>query len=123
MHDFHASYSAEGWQAILLNAALGLIVIGCFVIAFQFYLARRPHNGHTLAIEGQYLRSRARRAFLQLLLIFLFSGVSGYLPRLIAFPMPLFVATHVLLAAATWWYILSRQAVVIAEAMSSRDRP
>jgi hypothetical protein len=125
MHSFEAHYSATGWPAVVLHAAIALIIVGYLIIAFQFWLAKKSHgSGAPMAgVSAVFLRERAGRAFMQLLVIFILCGLSGYVPRLISVPINLFILTHVLLAAAAWRYILSRQAVIIAVAMSSRDRP
>ena len=124
LHSFSTNYSVDGWPAVALQFSLVIIVLGYLVIAFQFWLARKHKPaGSTSPLNREELQHRARRAFLQLMLIFIFCAISGYFPRLIHFEDWLFVGVHLVLASATWWYILSRQAEIIAEAMSTYDRP
>jgi hypothetical protein len=122
----HAHYDLVGLPAFLMQIFLVGIVLGYLLIAWQFWQAatwsKRPSIKAVAADDG-LITSRARTAFFQLLLIFVFCSCSGYLPRLISFPLQLFFWMHAALFAATWWFVLSRQAVVIAEAMSRHAIP
>lgn len=107
--DFHASYTIPGWPGFAMQVFLVGIILGYHIIAWQFWRNVKAATG------------RAAIAFFQLVAIFLFCSYAGYGPRLVQVPDWLFVVFHGLLFFATWWYVLSRQAAVIAEAMSRND--
>lgn len=114
MEDMHSHYVIDGpisgpWMSFMLAG----IIIGYLVIAYQFAVTRRKLNrGEFIKVDGH-----PAVAFRQLMYIFIFCSLSGYMPRLIDFPEWLMIVIHSLLFIFTWSYILSRQAVVIAGAL------
>lgn len=85
---------------------LALIACGYVVISFQFYLAAKGTED-----------SHGRRSLALLLGIFVLCALAGYVPRLIGLPGWFEVAVHVLLAALTWWFILTNQAAHIMRSL------
>lgn len=124
MHaDFHASYTIPGFFGFAIQVFLVGIIFGYLLIAWQFWNASKPIAARPMArVDAELLEERARTAFKQLMLIFILCSMSGYIPRLVKVPDWAFVFLHGSLFFATWWYVLSRQAVVIAEAMARHDR-
>jgi hypothetical protein len=82
-------------QNFLIDSLLIIIIVAYLGIAFQFWTRRRGTAG------------RATTALGQLVVIFVFCALCGYLPRLVALPEALLVAAHVVLAAAAWAYFFS----------------
>ena len=104
MHDHMPNLVFDGILLTIIIAYLG--------IALQFWARRRsaPAGG------------RATSALNQLVVIFVFCAVCGYLPRIAPIPaLPLLVA-HVVLACAAWAYLLSRQVDRLSLAVDGADR-
>jgi hypothetical protein len=82
-------------QSFLIDSLLVIIIVAYLGIAFQFWTRRRGTAG------------RATTALGQLVVIFVFCALCGYLPRLVALPEALLVAAHIVLAASAWAYFFS----------------
>jgi glycerol-3-phosphate acyltransferase PlsY len=82
-------------QNFLIDSLLVIIIVAYLGIAFQFWTRRRGTAG------------RATTALGQLVVIFVFCALCGYLPRLVALPEALLISAHVVLAAAAWAYFFS----------------
>lgn len=85
------------------------IVTGYIVIAWQF---RALHDA----------TSRAARSLKLMIATFLLCAMSGYIPTLLAragvdYPHWAHLATHGLLVASTWAFILTRQAEELRKAL------
>ena len=103
MHGAHGSN-------VLLDALLLIIIMAYFGIAFQFWTRRRSTTG------------RATTALAQLVVIFIFCAICGYLPRLIDVPMPLLLLAHMVLAASAWTYLFAGQVDRLSVAVDFADR-
>ena len=99
----------EHQGTFVLDALLLIIITAYLGIAFQFWTRRRLVNG------------RATTALAQLVVIFVFCAVCGYLPRLIAVPMPLLLLAHFILAASAWAYLFSGQVDRLSVAVDYAD--
>lgn len=86
---------AADQQSFLIDSLLVIIIIAYLGIAFQFWTRRRGTAG------------RATTALGQLVVIFVFCALCGYLPRLVALPEALLIAAHVVLATSAWAYFFS----------------
>jgi hypothetical protein len=97
----------------ILNGLLITIIIAYLAIAYQFWTRRRGAEG------------RATRALGQLVVIFVFCAVCGYIPRLVAIPAEVLLVAHAVLAAAAWAYMLSGQVdrLVLATDFADLDSP
>jgi hypothetical protein len=97
----------------ILNGLLITIIIAYLAIAYQFWTRRRGAEG------------RATRALGQLVVIFVFCAVCGYIPRLISIPAEVLLVAHAVLAAAAWAYMLSGQVdrLVLATDFADLDSP
>ena len=95
--------------SFVLDALLLIIITAYLGIAFQFWTRRRLVNG------------RATTALAQLVVIFVFCAICGYLPRLIAVPMPLLLLAHFVLAASAWAYLFSGQVDRLSVAVDYAD--
>ena len=84
------------------------IIIAYFVIAWQF-------RGLWKKTESK--KAKAKFGLALLIAVFVLCSLSGYLPRVVSIPILLQDASHVILAVASWWFILTRQAARIAEAL------
>jgi hypothetical protein len=93
----------------LLDGLLVTIIVAYLGIAYQFWTRRREAQG------------RATRALVQLVVIFVFCAVCGYVPRLLEIPAPLLLAAHAVLAVAAWAYMLSGQIDRLALAVDFAD--
>lgn len=93
----------------VLDGLLLTIIIAYLGIAFQFWTRRRGTNG------------RATRALGQLVVIFVFCAICGYLPRLIGIPALLLLAAHAVLAFAAWAYWLTGQVDRLSLAVDHAD--
>jgi hypothetical protein len=82
-------------QSVLIDSLLIIIIVAYLGIAFQFWTRRQGTAG------------RATRALGQLVVIFVFCAMCGYLPRLVALPEALLVSAHLVLAGAAWAYFFS----------------
>jgi hypothetical protein len=82
-------------QSFLIDSLLVIIIIAYLGIAFQFWTRRRGTAG------------RATTALGQLVVIFVFCALCGYLPRLVALPEALLIAAHIVLATSAWAYFFS----------------
>jgi len=89
----HAGHSTNP----VLDGLLITIIIAYFAIAYQFWTRRKGAQG------------RATRALGQLVVIFVFCAVCGYVPRLVAIPEAVLIVAHAVLAAAAWAYMVSGQ--------------
>jgi hypothetical protein len=89
----HAGHQLGPFQ----DALLITIIIAYLGIAFQFWTRRKGAEG------------RATRALGQLVVIFVFCAVCGYLPRLFEIPASLLLVAHAVLAASAWGYMLTGQ--------------
>lgn len=99
-----------GHESNLILDALLLIIITAYLgIAFQFWTRRRSSTG------------RATTALAQLVVIFVFCAVCGYLPRLVPVPMSLLLLAHVILAASAWAYLFSGQVDRLSIAVDFAD--
>jgi cbb3-type cytochrome oxidase subunit 3 len=87
----HAAHN----QSFLIDALLVIIIVAYLGIAFQFWTRRKGTAG------------RATTALAQLVVIFVFCALCGYLPRLVALPEALLIAAHLVLATAAWAYFFS----------------
>lgn len=97
-------------QNFLIDALLLIIILAYFGIAFQFWTRRRGTAG------------RATTALTQLVVIFVFCALCGYLPRLVPLPDPVLIASHAVLAAAAWAYLLAGQVDRLSVAVDDADR-
>lgn len=93
----------------VLDGLLLTIIIAYFGIALQFWTRRRGTNG------------RATRALGQLVVIFVFCAICGYLPRLIDIPTLPLIAAHAVLAVAAWAYWLTGQVDRLTLAVDHAD--
>ena len=93
----------------VLDGLLLTIIIAYLGIAFQFWSRRRGANG------------RATRALGQLVVIFVFCAICGYLPRLVEIPALALLAAHAVLAVAAWAYWLSGQVDRLSIAVDHAD--
>ena len=82
-------------QSFLIDSLLVIIIIAYLGIAFHFWTRRKGTAG------------RATTALGQLVVIFVFCALCGYLPRLVALPAALLIAAHVVLATSAWAYFFS----------------
>lgn len=82
-------------QSFLIDSLLVIIIVAYLGIAFQFWTRRKGTAG------------RATTALGQLVVIFVFCALCGYLPRLVALPQALLIAAHVVLATSAWAYFFS----------------
>jgi hypothetical protein len=107
--DMHAGHGLNP----ILDGLLITIIIAYLAIAYQFWSRRRGAEG------------RATRALGQLVVIFVFCAVCGYVPRLVAIPAELLLVAHAVLAAAAWAYMLSGQVdrLVLATDFADLDSP
>lgn len=87
-----------------------LIFLVYLGIAWSFWTARK------IAKEP-----RARRALLQLVGIFVFCGVSGYLMPILPVGQFMLFLSHAVLAVFGLWFLASNQHVVILAAMTGHD--
>jgi hypothetical protein len=103
-------------QSLLIDGLLITIVVAYLGIAYQFWTRRRSATG------------RATTALGQLVIIFVFCALCGYLPRLVELPQGVLLVAHTVLAAAAWAYMLSGQvdrlsiAVDFADSQGSRQQ-
>jgi hypothetical protein len=97
----------------ILDGLLITIIIAYLGIAYQFWSRRRGAEG------------RATRALGQLVVIFVFCAVCGYVPRLVEIPAEALLVAHAVLAAAAWAYMLSGQVdrLVLATDFADLDSP
>ncbi|MFN3388879.1 MAG: hypothetical protein ACK40O_08085 [Allosphingosinicella sp.] len=93
----------------VLDGLLLTIIIAYLGIALQFWTRRRGTNG------------RATRALGQLVVIFVFCAICGYLPRLIEIPALPLLAAHAVLAVAAWAYWLTGQVDRLSLAVDHAD--
>jgi len=84
------------------------IIVSYLVIAWQF---------RGLWKKTDSKNARAKTGLALLIAVFVLCSMSGYLPRVIHMPILIQDAFHVVLALASWWFILTRQAARIAEAL------
>ena len=103
MHGAHESN-------VILDALLLIIITAYFGIAFQFWTRRRSTTG------------RATTALAQLVVIFVFCAICGYLPRLVDVPLPVLLVAHVVLAASAWAYLFAGQVDRLSLAVDVADR-
>lgn len=105
----HAGHSLHP----ILDGLLITIIFAYLGIAYQFWTRRRGSDG------------RATRALGQLVVIFVFCAVCGYVPRLVDIPATVLLAAHAVLAAAAWAYLLSGQEdrLVLAVDFADLDTP
>jgi hypothetical protein len=96
-------------QNLILDALLLIIITAYLGIAFQFWTRRRLTNG------------RATTALAQLVVIFVFCAICGYLPRLIEIPLPLLLGAHLVLAASAWTYLFAGQVDRLSVAVDFAD--
>jgi hypothetical protein len=94
---------------LLLDALLLIIITAYLGIAFQFWTRRRMTSG------------RATTALAQLVVIFVFCALCGYLPRLVDIPMPLLLTAHLVLAASAWTYLFAGQVDRLTVAVDFAD--
>jgi hypothetical protein len=94
---------------LFLDALLLIIITAYLGIAFQFWTRRRMTSG------------RATTALAQLVVIFVFCAICGYLPRLVEVPMPLLLAAHLILAASAWTYLFAGQVDRLSVAVDFAD--
>jgi hypothetical protein len=103
-------------QTLLIDGLLITIIVAYLGIAYQFWTRRRAATG------------RATTALGQLVIIFVFCALCGYLPRLIEVPQAVLLVAHAVLAASAWAYMLSGQvdrlsiAVDYADSHTSREQ-
>lgn len=109
----HVHYDIDGPLGDVVVALLVGIIVGYLIIAWQFW--RHSRNDHMGAAPPV---GSARSAFVRLMTIFILCSLCGYIPRLIPVPIPVMVFLHIALFAVTWRYILGRQVVLIAGALS-----
>ena len=95
--------------SFVLDALLLIIITAYLGIAFQFWTRRRLVNGH------------ATTALAQLVVIFVFCAICGYLPRLIPVPLPLLLLAHFILAGCAWAYLFSGQVDRLSVAVDYAD--
>lgn len=97
----------------ILHGLLITIIVAYLGIAYQFWTRRRGADG------------RATRALGQLVVIFVFCAVCGYIPRLVEIPATVLLFAHAVLAAAAWAYMLSGQVdrLVLATDFADLDSP
>lgn len=93
----------------VVDGLLLTIIIAYLGIAVQFWTRRRGTNG------------RATRALGQLVVIFVFCAICGYLPRLIDLPALPLLAAHAVLAVAAWAYWLTGQVDRLSIAVDHAD--
>jgi hypothetical protein len=98
-------------QSFLIDALLAIIIIAYFGIAYQFWTRRKGVGG-----------GRATTALTQLVIIFVFCALCGYLPRLIALPEMVLIASHAVLAVAAWAYLFAGQVDRLSVAVDQSDR-
>jgi hypothetical protein len=96
-------------QNLLFDALLLIIITAYLGIAFQFWTRRRTTNG------------RATTALAQLVVIFVFCAICGYLPRLVEIPVPLLLGAHLVLAASAWTYLFAGQVDRLSVAVDFAD--
>ena len=101
----HAAHELEP----IVDGLLLTIIIAYLGIAYQFWTRRRGVNG------------RATRALSQLVVIFVFCTVCGYLPRLVEIPATALLAAHAVLAGAAWAYLLAGQVDRLSVAVDFAD--
>lgn len=96
-----------------LDGLLVTIIIAYLGIAYQFWTRRKGSDG------------RATRALGQLVVIFVFCAVCGYVPRLVDIPAAVLLAAHAVLAAAAWAYLMSGQVdrLILAVDFADLDSP
>jgi hypothetical protein len=94
---------------LFLDALLLIIITAYFGIAFQFWTRRRIASG------------RATTALAQLVVIFVFCAICGYLPRLIDIPLPLLLTAHIVLAVSAWTYLFAGQVDRLSVAVDFAD--
>jgi hypothetical protein len=94
----------------LIDALLLIIIIAYLGIAYQFWVRRKGTSG------------RATRALGQLVVIFVFCAVCGYVPRLIELPPTAILVAHVILATAAWAYMFSGGVDRLTLALDYADR-
>ena len=88
---------------------IAAIVIGYVMVAIQFGLALPSKENQTTG--------HGKRATALFVAIFVLCAVCGYLPRLIPVSYWIEVVTHALLVCATWFFVLTNQARVIARSL------
>jgi hypothetical protein len=105
----HAGHSLNP----ILDGLLITIIFAYLGIAYQFWTRRKGSDG------------RATRALGQLVVIFVFCAVCGYVPRLVEIPAAVLLVAHAVLAAAAWAYLLSGQVdrLVLAVDFADLDSP
>jgi hypothetical protein len=105
----HAGHALDPF----LDGLLVTIVIAYLGIAYQFWTRRKGSDG------------RATRALGQLVVIFVFCAVCGYVPRLVDIPAAALLVAHAVLAAAAWAYMLSGQVdrLILAVDFADLDSP
>lgn len=96
-------------QSLILEGLLVIIVTAYLGIAFQFWTRRRTTSG------------RATTALAQLVVIFVFCAICGYLPRLMEVPMPALLGAHLILAASAWTYLFAGQVDRLSVAVDFAD--
>jgi hypothetical protein len=96
-------------QSLLIDGLLITIVVAYLGIAYQFWTRRRSVSG------------RATTALGQLVIIFVFCALCGYLPRLVELPQAVLLVAHAVLAAAAWAYMLSGQVDRLSVAVDYAD--
>lgn len=87
----HAAHN----QSFLIDSLLIIIIVAYLGIAFQFWTRRKGTAG------------RATTALGQLVIIFVFCALCGYLPRLVPLPEALLIAAHLVLATSAGAYFFS----------------
>jgi hypothetical protein len=105
----HATHELEP----IVDGLLLTIVVAYLGIAYQFWSRRKGAEG------------RATRALGQLVVIFVFCAICGYVPRLVELPAPALLIAHAVLATAAWAYLLTGQVdrLVIAVDFADLDSP
>jgi hypothetical protein len=105
----HAGHSLNP----ILDGLLITIIFAYLGIAYQVWTRRKGSDG------------RATRALGQLVVIFVFCAVCGYVPRLVEIPAAVLLVAHAVLAAAAWAYLLSGQVdrLVLAVDFADLDSP
>jgi hypothetical protein len=97
----------------ILDGLLITIIVAYLGIAYQFWTRRKGANG------------RATRALGQLVIIFVFCAICGYIPRLVEIPLVVLLLAHAVLAAAAWAYLMSGQVdrLILAVDFADLDSP
>ena len=96
-------------QTALIDGLLITIILAYLGIAWQFWTRRRGSSG------------RATTALGQLVVIFVFCALCGYLPRLVDVPPLLLIVAHAVLAASAWAYMLMGQVDRLSVAVDYAD--